>query len=181
MAYTKPQMLCRDEALTYQAVNIVQDNQYEGWLQFAKWHGTQEYLTGPFGIGGVRPPPALLFGVHNDRRIPRAAVQFLAASFSSANVALPNPVSSSPEVLGQVTYQSTGVIDVVCNLTEYYAECTPFGVGLSGNLRFVTPTSIFPSQGTRGSLRFELFELNGTSGAFEPADFDFVAFVYGAP
>jgi hypothetical protein len=43
----------------------------------------------------------------------------------------------------------------------------------------VEPTAIYANQGATPALRFELFELVG--GAFVPADFDFVAHIYGTP
>lgn len=182
MAYVKPQFLVQDMPLTFQMVNVVQDSLYDGWLQFAKWHGTQEHLANAFGITGVPPPPGLLYGSHNDKRIPRATIRVFASSLSSGNVSSPQVVSSVPNVIGAVLRQQTGVVDVIINLTEYYAECTPFGVGLSGSQRIVTPTSIYPNQGAAGALRFTCLELDGgTTGSFVEADFDFVAHIYGTP
>lgn len=181
MAYVKPQFLVQDMPLTFQMVNVVQDDLFDGWLQFAKWHGTVESIINPFGIGGVTAPPGVAYGSHNDKRIPRATVRLNAATVSSGSVSSPVVVTSTPGVFGGALRQQVGVIDVLVNLTEYYADCTPFGDGLAGNLRFVIPTSIYPNQGATAALRFELFELNATSGAFEPADFDFVAHIYGTP
>jgi hypothetical protein len=181
MAYVKPQFLVQDMPLTFQMVNVVQDSLFDGWLQFAKWHGTVEPLVNSFGIGGVSAPPGLTYGSHNDKRIPRASARIFASSLSSGFVSSPSVVTSTPGVFAGALRQQVGVIDVRVNLTEYYADCTPFGVGLSGNLRFVIPTSLYPNQGATGALRFELFERNATSGAFEPADFDFVAHIYGSP
>lgn len=181
MAYVKPQFLVVDMPLTFQMVNVVQDSLFDGWLQFAKWHGTQEQLVNAFGIGGVPPAPGLAYGSHNDKRIPRATVRINASTLSSGSVSSPIVVTSTPGVFGGALRQQVGVVDVVVNLTEYYADCAPFGVGLSGNLRFVIPTSIYANQGAAPALRFELFERNATSGAFEPADFDFVAHIYGTP
>lgn len=181
MPYVKPQFLVQDMPLTFQMVNVVQDDLYDGWLQFAKWHGTVEPLVNSFGISGVPAPPALLYGSHNDKRIPRATVRIYASTLSSGSVSSPIVVTSTPGVFGGALRQQVGVVDVVVNLDEYYADCTPFGVGLSGNLRFVVPTSIYPNQGAVGALRFELFERNAVSGAFEPADFNFSASIYGTP
>ena len=182
MSYVKPQFLVQDEPLTFQMVNIIQDDLYDGWLQFAKWHGTQEPSVGPFGIGGVSPAPALLYGAHNDKRIPRATVRVFASTLSSGSVSSPQVVSSVPSIIDAVLRQQAGVVDVRVNLSEYYAECVPFGDGLGGNLRIVVPTTIYPNQGAAGALRFTCLELDGgTSGSFVETDFDFVAHIYGTP
>lgn len=178
MAYVKPQFLCQDMPLTFQMVNILQDDLYEGWLQFAKWHGTREYQALNFGIAAT-PPPGLLYGAHNDKRIPRVTARTYGVSLSSGSISSPSLVATVPGVLGEVTRQDVGVIDVRVFLTDYYAVCTPFGSTLAGALRFVEPTAIYANQGATPALRFELFEM--VSGAFVPADFDFVAHIYGTP
>lgn len=181
MSYVKPQFLVQDEPLTFQMVNVVQDDLYDGWLQFAKWHGTQEYLTNSFGLTGAPPAPALVYGGHNDKRIPRATIYVNAATLNSGSVSSPSVLTSVPSIFGPVLRQETGVVDVVVNLSEYYAECTPFGTS-GGNLRIVVPTSIYPSQGATAALRFTCLELaSGLSGSFIETDFDFVAHIYGTP
>ena len=182
MSYVKPQFLVQDMPLTFQMVNVIQDDLYDGWLQFAKWHGTQEYLTIPGGIPvGLAVPPALLYGAHNDKRIPRAAIRVYGSSLSGS-VSSPSVLTSVPNVFGRVLRQGVGVFDVEVNLSEYFADAVPFGVGLGGNLRIVTPTTIYPNQGAAGALRFTCLELDGgTSGSFVETDFDFVAHIYGTP
>jgi len=182
MSYVKPQFLVQDMPLTFQMVNVIQDDLYDGWLQFAKWHGTQEPLVGPFGIGGPPVAPSLLYGAHNDKRIPRATIRVFASTLSSGSISSPQVVSSVPNVIGAVLRQAVGVVDVVVNLSEYFADAVPFGVGLGGNLRIVAPTTIYPNQGAAGALRFTCLELDGgTSGSFVETDFDFVAHLYGTP
>jgi hypothetical protein len=178
MAYVKPQLMCQDMPLTFQMVNLLQTNLEEGWLRFGRWHGTREYQVGSFGIA-TTPPPGLLYGAHNDKRIPRVTARAYGVSLSSGSISSPSFVSNVPGVLGQVTRQAVGVVDVRVFLTDYYAVCTPFGSGLAGALRFVEPTAIYANQGATPALRFELFEMVG--GAFVPADFDFVAHIYGTP
>lgn len=181
MSYVKPQFLVQDMPLTFQMVNVIQDDVYDGWLQFAKWHGTIEPRVNSFGIGGVPPPPGLVYGSHNDKRIPRATIYVNAATLNSGSVSSPSVLSSVPSILGPVLRQDVGVIDVAVNLTEYYAECAPFGTS-GGNLRIVVPTTIYPNQGATATLRFTCLELaSGLSGSFLETDFDFVAHIYGSP
>ena len=182
MAYVKPQFLVQDMPLTFQMVNVIQDSLYDGWLQFAKWHGTQEYLTfGGAGIG-VTPPAGTLYGAHNDKRIPRATVAVSASTVTSGSFSSPSVLTSVPGVIGRVLRQGVGVVDVEVLLTEYYAECTPFGDSLGGAMRIVVPTSIYPNQGATAALRFTCLELDGgTTGSFVETDFDFVAHIYGTP
>lgn len=181
MSYVKPQFLVQDMPLTFQMVNVVQDDLYDGWLQFAKWHGTQEYLANSFGITGAPPAPGLVYGSHNDKRIPRATIYVNATTLNSGSVSSPSVLTSVPSIFGPVLRQETGVVDVVVNLSEYYAECTPFGES-GGNMRIVVPTSIYPSQGATAALRFTCLELaSGLSGSFLETDFDFVAHIYGTP
>lgn len=180
MAYVKPQFLCQDMPLTFEMVNVIQDCLYDEWLQLAKWHGTRETLTNSLGIGGVPPPPGLLYGAHNDKRIPRVTALVQAASLSSAgSLSSPSIFVGDPGILRQAVRVDVGVVEVDVALTEYFAECTPFGNGLAGNLRIVTPSTIYGNQGATPCLRFELREL--VAGAFVPADYDFVAHIYGTP
>lgn len=189
MAYVKPQFLVQDMPLTYQMVNVIQDDLYDGWLQFSKWHGTLEPLVASIAglqganVGGVVVQPGLLFGGHNDKRIPRATVRVFMSSLSSGSISAPQIGTQVPGVIGgPVLRQGPGVADVRINLTEFYAECTPFGDSLGGAMRIVVPTSIYPNQGAAGGLRFTCLELDGgTTGSFVETDFDFVAHIYGTP
>jgi hypothetical protein len=178
MAYVKPQFLCQDMPLTFEMVNVIQDDLYDEWLQFAKWHGTRETLTNSLGIGGVATPPGLLYGSHNDKRIPRATVLVQASALSPVGAA-PSFFVGEPSILKRVVRVDVGVVEADVALTEYFAECTPFGSTLAGALRIVTPTSIYGNQGAAPKLRFECREL--VTGVFTLTDFDFVAHIYGTP
>lgn len=179
MAYTKPQLLCQDMPLTFQMVNTIQGNLDNHWLLFSRWHGTRETSSG-FGGVAVTPPPAYLYGSHNDKRIPRVVIS-VSNLVVSTGVAQTQPtvVRGMAGIIGPTQYQGAGVLDVTVYLTDYYAVCTPLGDGLAGALRMVIPTSIYGSQGATPALRFESYEHDGTN--FVPADFDFVAHIYGSP
>ena len=168
--------------LTFQMVNVIQDDLYDGWLQFAKWHGTQEYLTIPGGIPiGLAVPPALIYGAHNDKRIPRAAIRVYGSTLSGS-VSSPSVLTSVPNVFGRVLRQGVGVFDVEVNLSEYFADAVPFGVGLGGNL-----ASLRPPPSTRTREPPARCVSRASSSTVEPAaasvetDFDFVAHIYGTP
>jgi hypothetical protein len=178
MPYVKPQLLCQDMPLTFQMVNLTQENLYEGWLQFAKWHGTAE--TGA-GYGGITTPapPGQRFGAHNDKRIPRAVVRVenLVVSVGSTP-GVPFVVGGGGEagVIGPATRQGVGVLDVEVYLRDVHADCTPFSDALASPQRFIIPTFIAAVSGS--VLRFESYEL--VSGSFVRSDFDFTAHVYGS-
>ena len=82
---------------------------------------------------------------HNDKRIPRAAIRVYGSTLSGS-VSSPSVLTSVPNVFGRVLRQGVGVFDVEVNLSEYFADAVPFGVGLGGNLRIVTPTTIYPNR-----------------------------------
>lgn len=185
MAYVKPVLVCQDMPVTFQQANVAQQNLVEEWLQLTLRHGWIEpappLALGPYGVSGVSaPPPLTRYGRHNDKRIPRAAVRFDGAT--AGLFSAPNAVGTPQDVLGQPRVVATGVLDVpVLGLSDFYAETTPFGVALSGPLRLVVPSTITATQGLP-TLRFELYQQDsGGVGAFLPADFAFVAFVYGSP
>lgn len=181
MPYVKPQLLCQDMPLTFQMVNVIQDNLYDGWLQFAKWHGTAEQTNfNQVGIFSL-PPPGQRYGSHNDKRIPRAAllVKGLTVTAGVAGVAPVVGSGGDVGVIGPSQRQGVGVLDVTVYLTDYYAICTPFSDALASPQRLVVPTSLFGSQGVSPVLRLESYEL--VSGAFVRADYDFTAHIYGAP
>lgn len=180
MAYSKPQLVCQDMAVSYQAVNIAQTDIDTAWLQFGLRHGTLEDLIGPNGIVFSTPPGGLRHGVHNDVRIPRATVAVTAASLSSGVVSSPSLQGNEPQIYSRPRRVDVGVIELEVSLSEYYAEAWPKASGgVGGPVRLVVPISIFANQGALPVLRFELYEEQG--GAMTPADFDFWAHIYGSP
>lgn len=179
MAYVKPQLLCQDEALSYQAVNTLQQDLDAHWLAFSLRHGTVELTSAGRGVF-VPAPPTTRYGCHNDVRIPRATLAITGATLSTGLNASWVAQSNEPSVCGRPRRVDVGVVELEVSLTEFYAEAWPKASGgVSGPARIVVPVSIFASQAAQGALRCELYEEQG--GVMTPADFDFWAHVYGSP
>lgn len=179
MAYTKPQLVCQDQAVSFQSVNTLQTDLDTHWLNFTLRHGSVELSSGPFGVV-IEPPPTRRFGQHNDVRIPRASLAITGSALSTGMNASWASQSNEPSVCGRPRRVDVGVVEVEVSLSDFYAEAWPKASGgVGGAARLVVPISVFASQGATASLRFELYEEQG--GVMTPTDFDFWAHVYGSP
>ena len=179
MAYVKPQLVCQDQAVSYQAINIIQNSLDANWLAFTLRHGAIETTNVGLGLL-VRPPPSTRYGQHNDVRIPRATVAITGSRLSTGINASWGFQNSEPGIVGPAQRVEVGVVEMEVGLSEFYAEAWPKASGgVSGPARIVVPVSIFPGQNAKSVLRFELYEEQG--GVMTPTEYDFWAHIYGTP